>query len=220
MHSVERRTASTAQRRQHTCTCHASRRIESAALHRGPWLPGCLLATKPAPVFPALSICRVPSGRDRVVPLTPSTRTRCRVTILFLFMHNVNADSTTPANRDATSTRIPRRTRHFQGTIRRSGWPARRTYSSSHAPRPNPQKFQGHAGSPMAADKAMTSTFGDGPRDLCCGLKTPLLHDDDLDPLAMQSSSLASSASPFRGCCLPTADQPAGESQLRPACLG
>ena len=178
MHSVERRTASTAQRRQHTCTCHASRRIESAALHRGPWLPGCLLATKPAPVFPALSICRVPSGRDRVVPLTPSTRTRCRVTILFLFMHNVNADSTTPANRDATSTRIPRRTRHFQGTIRRSGWPARRTYSSSHAPRPNPQKFQGHAGSPMAADKAMTSTFGDGPRDLCSGLKIPALHDD------------------------------------------
>ncbi len=49
VHFVECRTDNTAQHRQHTCTCHAPHRIERAVMHRGPSLPGCLVATASKP---------------------------------------------------------------------------------------------------------------------------------------------------------------------------
>ncbi len=91
-------------------------------------------------------------------------------------MHNVKVDST-PTNRDATSKRIPTHA-PLPGNHQTVGMSCPPHVFLKSCSQAEPPEFQGNAGSTMAPDKAMTSTFGDGPRDLCSGLKIPALHDD------------------------------------------
>ena len=136
--------------------------------------------------------------------------------ILFLLMHNVKVDST-PTNRDATSKRIPTHA-PLPGNHQTVGMSCPPHVFLKSCSQAEPPEFQGNAGSTMAPDKAMTSTFGDGPRDLCSGLKIPALHDDHDRPSGLAvEPGLPGIA--FSGL-LPANCRAAGESQLRSACLG
>ena len=118
--------------------------------------------------------CRVLSGQRPAETASLTSSTRCRVTILFLLVHNVNVDSTPTKSRCHLQTHSNARTTPRAPS---DGWdvlPAARIPQVM-LPGRTP-KFQGNAGSTTAPDKAMTSTFGDGPRDLLLSSILTYLH--------------------------------------------